>query len=76
MIKHEIPEDHFASSGLSFTIPVGSPVAVFTYPKADPEDETERALTVQVATNGTELRFFPERSTAQKILMNKLGIAG
>lgn len=46
---------------------------VFTYPKADPDDETERAVAVQVATDGASLFFFPQRSAAQASLLARLG---
>lgn len=69
----EIPEDRFASFGLTFEVPEGSPVAVFTYPKANPDDPKEKAVIVQVSTDGAKLFFFPQRSAAQAKLLAKLG---
>jgi len=66
-----IPEDRFAGSGLTFSHEDGSPVAKFSYPKAK---ESDPEIAVTVATDGTTLRFFPERSAAQSAVLVTLGI--
>lgn len=71
MRKVTIPEDQFASTGLTFAHADGSPVATFTYPKVAEDDP---AIVVTVATDGTTLRFFPERSAGQQALLVKLGV--
>lgn len=71
MRKVAIPEDNFASSGLTFSHDEGAPVAKFTYPKVK---DTDPDIVVTVATDGTTLRFFPERSAGQAALLVKLGI--
>lgn len=65
-----IPEDKFASTGFAFSIPEGSSIGTFTYPKRDEEKETR----VSVVTDGSTLRFFPDRSAAQAKLLADLGL--
>lgn len=63
-----IPEDEFASSGLVFDIIDG--MGVFGVPTDDPEVFE----VVRVVSDGTNLRFYEQRSSAQKRLLSLLGL--
>lgn len=66
-----IPQDKFASTGITFAQAEGSPIATFTYPRTD---EKKPIRAVNVVSDGTTLRFFPDRSSTQATLLKDLGL--
>ena len=67
-----LPEDRFASTGITFSQVEGSSIATFTYPRPD---DKKPVHSVSVVCDGSTLRFFPERSAAQATLLKDLGLS-
>ena len=69
MISIAIPADQFAASGLNFA--PGANTATFTFPAA----ANQKPVIVSVVVSGTNLLFFPERSSLQRRLLAVLNIS-
>jgi hypothetical protein len=59
-----------ATAGITFTHDEGANTAWFTIPGTGKAPST----TVDVRADGTDLKFFPERSAGQKQVLKRLGI--
>ncbi len=58
------------TAGITFEHEDGAAVAWFTIPKIG----TTPSITVDVRADGSNLKFFPERSAGQRQILKRLGI--
>lgn len=68
----QIAADNFSGSGLTFVYTPGAPEATFTFPSVK---DGVAGIAVSVRTDGTNLRFYPERSSAHCAVLAKLGVS-
>lgn len=72
MIKVAIDIPSFNGVGLTFNHTANTPVAYFTYLS---QENNKQTPPIGVSTDGTDLFFFPDRSSSQRDILKKLSIA-
>jgi hypothetical protein len=68
MISVAINPDQFSASGLTYAL--GANAATFTFPAT----LGQKPVVVSVEVNGTDLQFFPERSSLHRRVLATLNI--